>query len=203
MFNKQTGCDMPLNDYPMKLSSKDHARVASLRNLASFEKAFDRSFSLLAYISNRFLIDHMLRVGRLITENDYETMVIWGVLAHQNIAHLMPPGTVPTAVLTERGRLANVEAMKPLRLRDVAAITGIPRETVRRKLEKLAKNRYAKRVEDGWVVIGDRVEPDLRDFTRDTVMRLAAVCDEVLTALHQGDQANSISGDKGRPPPGG
>lgn len=194
---------MPMNDYPLKLSFKDHTRVASLKNLASFEKAFDRSFSMLAYISNRFLIDHMLRVGRLITENDYETMVIWGVLAHQNIAHLMPPGTVPTAVLTERGRLANVEAMKPLRLRDVAAITGIPRETVRRKLEKLAENRYAKRVEDGWVVIGDRVEPDLRDFTRDTVMRLAAVCDEVLTALHQADQAASSARDKSSSSPEG
>lgn len=185
-------------DQPLKLGLKDHTRVASLKQLASFEKAFDRSFSMLAYISNRFLIDHMLRVGRLVTENDYETMVIWGVLAHQNVAHLMPPGTVPTAVLSERGRLQNVDAMKPLRLRDVAAITGIPRETVRRKLEKLAENRYVRRLDAGWVVIGDRVEPDLRDFTRDTVMRLVAVCDEVLAALHHADKVEAAASVKSR-----
>lgn len=185
-------------DQPLKLTFTDHTRVASLKQLDSFEKAFDRSFSMVAYISNRFLIDHMLRVGRLLTENDYESMVIWGVLAHQNIAHLMPPGTVPTAILSERGRLANIDAIKPLRLRDVAAITGIPRETVRRKLEKLAEKSYVQRLEEGWIVIGTRVEPDLRDFTRDTVMRLAAVCDEMLTALHHADRAQAASGLTGR-----
>lgn len=185
---------MQILDAPARLASKDHARVASLKQLDNFDKAFDRSASLVAYISNRFLIDHMLRVGRLLTENDYETMVIWGVLAHQNVAHLMPPGTVPTAILTERGRLEKVDAIKPLRLRDVAAITGIPRETVRRKLEKLAEKNFVRRIDAGWVVIGDSTEPVLRDFTRDTVMRLAAVCDEILTALHQADRAQAASG---------
>lgn len=190
---------MHIPDHPLKLSPTDHSRVASLKQLKSFEKAFDRSFSMLAFISNRFVIDHMLRVGRLITENDYETMVIWGVLAHQNVAHLMPPGSLPTAVLSERGRLVNIDAIKPLRLRDVAAITGIPRETVRRKLEKLAEKSYVQRVEAGWIVVGTRVEPDLRDFTRDTVMRLAAVCDEVLAALHHADRAQAASERSGGP----
>lgn len=181
---------------PIKISFEHHTRVESLRRLSSFEDSFDRSFSMLAYISNRFLIDHMLRVGRLLTENDYETMVIWGVLAHQNVAHLMPPGTVPTAILTERGRLADISGIRPLRLRDVAAITGIPRETVRRKLERLAEKNYVRRTEAGWIVIGDRVEPDLREFTRDTVMRLVAVCDEVLAAMHKADEVSKAVGSK-------
>lgn len=185
---------MDTRTLPSRMTFEHHTRVESLRRLSSFENAFDRSFSLLAYISNRFLIDHMLRVGRLLTENDYETMVIWGVLAHQNIAHLMPPGTVPTAILTERGRLADLSGIRPLRLRDVAAITGIPRETVRRKLERLAENNYVRRTEAGWIVIGDRVEPHLREFTRDTVMRLVAVCDEVLAAMHKADEAGKTLG---------
>ena len=175
--------------YPLQLRLNDHTRVASLRQLRSFEKAYDRSFSLVAYIANRFLIDHMLRVGRLLTENDFETMVIWGVLAHQNVAHLMPPGSVPTAVLTERGRMIDENLLRPLRLRDLSDITGIPRETVRRKLDRLAAKGYARRVPDGWVVSGERAEPELRDFTRDTVMRLVAVCDEIIAALQDADAA--------------
>jgi hypothetical protein len=172
----------------VKLTAQDHARVSSLKNLSNFEESFNRSFSLLGYIANRFLIDHMLRVGRLLTENDFEMMVIWGVLAHQNVAHLMPPGSVPTAILSERGRLPDDSAIKPLKLRDVADITRIPRETVRRKLERLAVNGHAKRLPcGGWVVIGDRVEPELRDFTRDTIMRLMAVSDEVFNALKHAD----------------
>jgi hypothetical protein len=181
---------MPNQESRLELGAQDHARVASLRNLKDFEQSFNRSFSLVAYIANRFLIDHMLRVGRLLTENDFEMMVIWGVLAHQNIAHLMPPGSVPTAILSERGRLVDEAVIRPLKLRDVADITRIPRETVRRKLERLAANGFAKRLPDGgWIVVGDRAEPDLRDFTRDTIMRLMAVSDEVFNALRHADAA--------------
>ena len=190
---------MKENDLPYSLSRQEYTRVASLRTLQNFDGAFDGAFSLLAYTANRFLIDHMLRVGRLLTANDFESMVLWGVLAHQNVAHLMPPGSLPTAVLTERGRLPEeMQALKPLLLRDIAAITGIPRETARRKLEQLAEKRYVRRTEAGWVVAADRVEPDLRDFTRDTVMRLVAVCDEILQALHDAD-ARATSAGK-RPP---
>lgn len=178
---------------PLNRSNKDQSRVESLRQLADFDRAFDRSFSLLAFIANRFLIDHMLRVGRLITENDYEAIVIWGVLAHQNIAHLMPPGSLPTAVLNERGRIDSDEAMRPLRLRDVAAITGIPRETVRRKLEGLAEKSFVRRTEKGWIVIGEKVEPDLREFSRETILRLVAVSDDVLNALHHVDRKTLIN----------
>lgn len=173
---------------PLNRSNKDQSRVESLRQLTDFDHAFDRSFSQLAFIANRYLIDHMLRVGRLITENDYEAIVIWGVLAHQNIAHLMPPGSLPAAILNEKGRLDSDVDLRPLRLRDVAAITGIPRETVRRKLENLAEKKYVKRTEKGWSVIGDKFEPELRDFSRETILRLVAVSDDVLNALHHVDR---------------
>ena len=172
----------------LKLNKTDFGRAKSLRRMKDFNVAFDRSFSLVAYIANRHLIDHMLRVSRLLTNGDFEVMVIWGVLAHQNIAHLMPPGTVPAAVLTEKGRLRDESTeLKPLKLRDLALITGIPRETVRRKLEQLALNRFARRVQGGWVLSTERAEPELRDFTRDTVVRLAAACDEMLEVLQSVD----------------
>jgi hypothetical protein len=162
--------------------------------LGDADKAFDGAFSLVAFMMNRFIVDHMLRAGRTLTGNDFHALVIWGVLAHQNVAHLMPPGSLPTAILNERGRVTDgVEGLRPLRLRDIAQITGIPRETARRKLEALAAERYVQRAGDGWIVSVERLEPELREFTRESVFRLLAVADEIMAALRDAD-ANSRPG---------
>jgi len=172
------------------MKSMHHHRVASLRDLADFDAAFDGAFSLIAFVLNRHIVDHMLRSARLLTDGDYERLVIWAVLAHQNAAHLMPPGSVPAAVLNEQGRVPDAETrLRPLRLRDLAAITGIPRETVRRKVERLAEQRWVRREGEGWVVSVDRVDPDLREFSRESTWRLMAVADEIKAALSSADQA--------------
>jgi hypothetical protein len=145
-----------------------------------FDAAFDRSFSFVAFVMNRHLIDHMLRVARTLSLDDFEAMIIWGVLAHQNVAHLLPPGSVPTDVLNESGRLdIRGEGMRPLRLRDVVQITRIPRETVRRKLQLLADQQWIERSGDGWICSGARFEPLLRELTRDSVRRFLMTADEM------------------------
>ncbi|MFZ4482000.1 MAG: hypothetical protein ACOYNZ_19150, partial [Rhodoferax sp.] len=94
----------------------------------------------------------------------------------------------PSAVLDERGRFGENDILiKPMRLRDIAQITGIPRETTRRKLAMLADKKYISKVAQGWVISSERTEPDLRDFTRESVMRLLAVADEITTALRDAD----------------
>lgn len=173
---------------PAPMPTSNAQRIPELRKLKNFESAYNGAFSIVAFAANRHLIDHMLRVGRILTDNDFEAMVIWGVLAHQGVAHLMPPGLLPSAVLNERGRLGEKEVViKPLRLRDIAEITGIPRETARRKLALLAEKHFVQKVAQGWVVSVERLEPDLRDFTRESVIRLLAVADEIGAALRDAD----------------
>lgn len=182
------------------MSANNALRIPELRKLKNFENAYNGAFSIVAYATNRYLIDHMLRVGRVLTDNDFEAMVIWGVLAHQGVAHLMPPGLLPSAVLNESGRLGDKDILiRPLRLRDIAQITGIPRETTRRKLAQLEGKRYISKVAQGWVVSADQVEPMLRNCTRESVMRLLAVADEIMTALRDADARASI-GNSTRPP---
>ncbi|MGU3628801.1 helix-turn-helix domain-containing protein [Comamonas sp. C24C] len=173
----------------LNIGFKSHTRISSLKNFQNFDIAYNKSFVLVAYIANRFLIDHMLRSARLFANNDFETMVIWGVLAHQNVGHLMPPGIAPEAVLSERGRLESEEKLRPLRLRDVSAITGIPRETTRRKLEAMADKGFVRKTDCGWIVIGERAEPEIREFTKETIMRMVSACDDVLAALKKSDSA--------------
>jgi hypothetical protein len=168
----------------MPMINSQSSRIASLRALGDVDKAFDGAFSIVAFIVNRFIVDHMLRSGRQLTGGDFEALVIWGVLAHQNVAHLMPPGSLPTAILGEDGHLpSGYSGLRPLRQRDISQITGIPRETVRRKLLRLESDHYVQRASDGWVISAERLDPELRAFTRETVYRLLAVADEVMVAL--------------------
>lgn len=164
-----------------------------LQQIGDFDRAFDGAFSLVAFVMNRHLIDHMLRVARELTLDDYEAMIIWGVLAHQNLAHLLPPGSVPSTVLNDRGRvdLAD-EGLRPLRLRDVVQITRIPRETARRKLQLLADERWIERTPRGWIVSGARFEPVLRDFSRDSVRRFLTAAEEIMRALRAVDATTPV-----------
>lgn len=175
------------------MNNRNGSAPSLLGELRDFDAAFERSFSLVAFVMNRYLIDHMLRVARNLTLDDYEAMIIWGVLAHQNIAHLLPPGSVPVAVLNECGRLdTRQEGLRPLRLRDVVQITRIPRETVRRKLQMLADQQWIERSGGGWICSGVRVDPLLRDFTRDSARRFLMTADEMMRVLRAADaQAQS------------
>ena len=165
------------------------SRNSSLRALRDVDKAFDRAFRILDFITNRFIIDHLFRSERRLGGHDFELLVIWGVLAHQNVAHLMPQGSLPTAILIDRGRLTDTPLrLRPQRLCDIAQITGLPRETTRRKLEQLAANRRVEHTPDGWMVSADWVEAELRDFTRESVLRLLATADEIMAALQDADR---------------
>jgi DNA-binding transcriptional regulator YhcF (GntR family) len=174
----------------LNLEARSPTAIPSLREFHDFDRAYDGAFSLVAFIMNRHMIDHMLRSARLLVDGDFESLILWGVLAHQNAAHLMPPGMMPTVQLDASGRLPDAEQrIRPLLLRDLAAITGVPRETARRKLERLAAQGYVERSGRAWVVSSKRLEPELREFTRESIKRMLAAADEVRAALSATDRA--------------
>jgi hypothetical protein len=181
--------------------------TSTLGDFRDFDRAFDRAFVMAAFVVNRHLVDHMLRVGRELMLNDYEALLVWGVLAHQNIAHLLPPGALPSAILDDRGLFgAESRGLRPLRLRDLVQITRLPRETVRRKLARLAEHRWIEHTPQGWVSSGARLEPTLRDFTRETVRRFLATADELSRVLGDADRepnvrARPAGGDAASPRP--
>lgn len=150
---------------------------------ASFDDAVHRSFALAAFITNRHIADHMLRFRRTF-KLDFEALVLWAVLAHQNSAHLFPPGALPSRILDEEGwvRGATQETLRPLRMRHLSEITGVPRETTRRKLAALKKAGWILQERQGWV-INRAVSSELRDFTLETVRRFLAAANELERAL--------------------
>jgi hypothetical protein len=143
---------------------------------SDFDQAFDATFGFVAYALNRHLVHHMLRCSRVLGV-DFETLVVWGVLAHQNVAHLLARGRPPDEGAQQSGYISmHDDELRPLRLRDLQQITGIPRETLRRKLEELARRRFVRRADHGgWIIERSSLEPDLREFTRESA-RLFLEC---------------------------
>jgi hypothetical protein len=142
-----------------------------------------RAFGIVAYTMNRFIVDHMLRAARLF-DNDTEALVLFGVLSHLNVAHLLPPGSRPSTTLDARGTVPDSQpSLKPVRLRDLAQITGRPRETIRRKLERLEADGRVLRLADGYVLNVASVGPDMRALTMDGARRLMETSVNVGAAL--------------------
>ncbi|MEE4384711.1 MAG: helix-turn-helix domain-containing protein [Pseudomonadales bacterium] len=153
--------------------------------------AADRAFGLLAFQVNRHLVDHMLRLSRAFSLG-FEEIMLWGVLSHQNVAHLLPPGAAPASVLDEHGnpQAHGGAALRPLRVRDLVQITGLPRETVRRKLATLEQRGLVKKLDSsGWIMVREAITGETRAFTLETVRRLletANAVQQTLDAARQG-----------------
>ena len=159
-----------------------------------------RAFTIVAFAMNRFIVDHVFRSARLFG-NDTESMMLFGMLSHLNIAHLVPPGSDPATSLDANGRVPDSRRqLRPVRVRDLAQITGRPRETIRRKLERMEAAGRVKRVANGWVLDVATVDPQLQALTMDGVRRLmktaetiAAVLDDAKRAVRAEQAETSVS----------
>lgn len=142
----------------------------------------EADYAILAFTMNRSVIDHMLRSARRFG-GDYERLILWGSLAHLNIAHLIPPGSLPSSLLDEGGRVPDAAGrLRAVRTSDLAQITDIPRETARRKLERLERDGWILRTDAGWLLDVERVDPALREFTLESIRRFLLRAARVMQA---------------------
>lgn len=138
--------------------------------MEDFDKRFEKTFAMVAFASNRHLVDHMRRMINLL-EIDAESAMLWGLVAHLSVAHAIHPGAKPADLLAPDGFLLG-EA-NPVRLADLVQVSGLPKETVRRKLEKLRERGKLGRTDDGhWVALRTGVDETTYEFTRESVKRL-------------------------------
>jgi hypothetical protein len=152
-------------------------------DIAGIPPEYWRAFSILGFTMGRFMVDHMIRSARLF-ENDMEAMILFGMLAHLNIVHLVPPGSSPVTTLDHRGRIPESQPkLRPVRIRDLAQITGRPRETIRRKLEHMRSAGRVQRLPNGWVCDVSSVDADMQSLTMDGVRRFLQTADIMRSVL--------------------
>ena len=156
---------------------------------AHLPPAYWRAFSVLAFTMNRFIVDHVVRSARQF-DNDIEMMMLFGMLSHLNVAHLMPPGSRPSQALDAQGRVPDPQPrLRPVRIRDLTLISGRPRETIRRKLEALLAQGRVLRVDGGYVLNVASVDPQMHALTVDGVKRFIEAANLMQGALHDAEQA--------------
>lgn len=147
-----------------------------------FDQRFERAFGLLALITNRHVVDHMRRIS-IDLKMDTESVLIWGTLAQLNVLPSVSLDMDPMQALDECGLGKNL-VLEPIRLVTFAEITGLPRKTVRRKLEGLHAVDKAERTADGsWIYRSEGVGEFEREFTRNTVLQLLKTAQSLLRVL--------------------
>lgn len=156
---------------------------SEVEDAAGFPPEYRRAFSLLAFAMGRFVVDHVLRSARLF-DDDTEALVLFGMLAQLNIVHLVPPGSSPATTLDHLGRVPDIQhRLRPVRVRDLAQITGRPRETVRRKLEHMQAAGRVRRVPAGWVYEASSVDAEFQALTIEGMRRFLQTADMMRSVL--------------------
>ena len=147
------------------------------------EERFRRAFGLIAFAMNRHLAQHMRRLSREL-EADLDAAFVWATLAHLNALHIARPGAYPLD-WSGAGDMLRPE-LNPVRLSDVAQVTGLPRETVRRKLALLRERGRAERTADGrWRFRPEGIDEAAYAFTREMARNLLQTAAEVQRLLDQ------------------
>jgi hypothetical protein len=145
------------------------------------EERFRRAFGLIAFAMNRHLAQHMRRLSREL-ESDLDAAFVWATLAHLNALKILRPGADRLDV-SGSGDMLRSE-LNPVRLSDVAQVTGLPRETVRRKLALLRERGRAERTADGrWCFRPEGIDETAYAFTREMARNLLQTAAEVQRLL--------------------
>lgn len=148
-----------------------------------------RAFSITTFTMNRFIVDHVIRAARFF-DNDTEAMILYATVAHLNAAHVLTPGSSPSRALGTDGRVPDAQALlRPVRLRDLEQITGRPRETIRRKLERLEAQGRLLKLPEGYVLNVRSVDGQLHTLSVDSVRRFMQTARVIESALHDAEQA--------------
>jgi len=159
--------------------------------------AYARTFSLAAFTMNRFIIDHVVCASRRF-DNDMEAMILFGIVAHLNAAHLMSPGASSTRVLGSDGRVPDAQPqLRPVRIRDLTQITGRPRETVRRHLARLEAQGRLLRGIDGYVINVAAVDTQMHALALDGLRRFTAAAKLIEAMLQDAEQALATERSQG------
>lgn len=140
-------------------------------------------FAEASFIANRYLIDHMRRLVREL-DSDFDQVYLWGLISHLQLMR----GLFGHASHNEQTAFDT-----GIKLAELTHISGLPRETVRRKLKELeAKGRICQAANGGWSLDVTCVDERLTTFTLETIHRLLAASKEIEDLLHKNAHPDTL-----------
>lgn len=110
-------------------------------------------------------------------DGDLDMLLVMAVIGEATLPrHLLPGDFSYGELLKGKGELVNKQ---DINTQSIAAFSGIPRETVRRKLERLAEKGWIERNESGGWTASRKGSQDLQQATEATLDYLATVGDAI------------------------
>jgi hypothetical protein len=152
----------------------------------------------LAYLLNHYLTEHLVRVSRAFG-GDLTAAVVLGTIAHHNLRRFHDEVVTKSAEsmhdLVQRG--AHREYLRPCNAMSVASATGVPRETVRRKIAWLVARGWVRRVGRDQLYIDEKVGADFAQFSLGTIELLSGMLAQFGAAVarraHAGDGRRRVA----------
>ena len=120
-------------------------------------------FTSLAYALNGHYVGHFIRSYRLF-KGDLESCIILGEIAFYNAQNVFSKSPSIELDADEVKHL-----LKGCNAYSISMSTGIPRETVRRKVKKLEKMGYVDVDDKNQIVITKKPRIEFADFTKETL----------------------------------
>jgi hypothetical protein len=133
-----------------------------------------------SYLVGRFMVEHLARVHRAF-DGDLAAALVLGTIAQYNTARFFEgpaaASAEPAQALVARGE--HVPHLRPCNAMSVAASTGIPRETVRRKIKWLVERGWVQQVGRDKLFMTAKAAPHFEQFDNETMERFAALMSHV------------------------
>jgi DNA-binding transcriptional regulator YhcF (GntR family) len=133
-----------------------------------------------SFLVGRFMVEHLARVHRAF-DGDLATALVLGTIGQYNATRFFEgPAAAspePADVLIARGE--HLPHLRPCNAMSVASSTGIPRETVRRKIKWLVAQGWVEQVGRDKLYITRKASEHFAEFDHDTMERFAALMSSV------------------------
>lgn len=156
---------------PMPLLDRDHLR----RHHIEF-----------SFLTGRFMVEHLVRVHQAFG-GDLIAAIVLGTIGQYNVRRffdeIAAKSDEPADALIARGE--HLQYMRPCNAMSVSASTGIPRETVRRKIRWLVEQGWVQQVGRDKLFVTGEAARYFKEFDVETVDRFHAASMQVVMTLQK------------------
>lgn len=150
--------------------------------------------SQLYFLINEFMVWHLSRV-RAQFDGDLDCALVLGEIAHFNVQKFLSRTLIPNPVVNEALHQASglkrysesaviQPLLKPCNALSISASTGIPRETVRRKIQWLEKQGWIEKNAKGQLSITPMPAEVFKEFNQEMLDEFLQVSESIRTILH-------------------
>ncbi|MCW5591104.1 MAG: hypothetical protein KIS74_03300 [Burkholderiales bacterium] len=150
------------------------------------QEQLDRHYPQLTYETGLFMVAYLRRLHAEFG-GDVTAAIVLGEIAQHNVRHFMKEllprsGKDSAALATDEVVAASIRRCNML---SIAEASGIPRETVRRKVAKLEKLGLVSRDAAGGLAVTRKVGRQFKEFDRETLAGLVELAERVRGLLRR------------------